>query len=771
VEHEQVMQASHVIALAGNPNVGKSTIFNALTGARQHVGNWPGKTVAKKEGIAQIGPRAVTIVDLPGAYSLSAFSLEEIVTRDFLVRERPSAVVAVVDASNLERNLYLVAQVLELRIPVILALNMADVARGRGMKIDARALSARLGGLPVVETVGTRSAGIEQLRQAIDALTSGGAPGELPDVSYGELLEGEINALQAIIEDESAARDLFHPRWLAIKLLENDESVRALAAEVGLDELVRQADAANERILAASGEDAETLITDRRYVFIGEVVAGAVARPARPFETRSDQIDKLLTHRIWGVPLFLLMMWLVFQLTAHVSAPFLDWIDGVVSGPVTHRALAAFAALGLSGSWVEALVVNGVIAGVGGVLVFVPVLSFLYLAITVLEDSGYMARAAFVMDRVMRSIGLHGKSFLPMFVGFGCTVPAVYATRALESEHDRKLTGFLATFMSCGARLPVYVAFGTAFFGARAGTLIFGMYVLGIAIALATGYTLKKTVYRNQPPQPFVLELPPYRLPRARDVGRQMSARVGEFLRKAATVILLCSVVIWLLMALPLDPRAGSFNHVAPKDSIFGGLAGLVAPLFRPAGFDSWETSGSLITGFVAKEVVVSTLSQVYVGTGDDLAASQPIPSWRDDARELAVSFKDAALLTVQELVNIAPRTVNLLPLAHVPQARWVKAGDAQAGDPARAAQDEAFDRVLVSAFSATAGSEARGRLAAVAFNVFVLLYVPCMVTVAAMRQEFGARWTWFQIGYTLLIAWLGAVLVFQGGLLLGIGV
>jgi ferrous iron transport protein B len=447
------MQANHTIALAGNPNVGKSTLFNALTGVRQHVGNWPGKTVEKKEGRFSVEGQDYTVVDLPGTYSLTAYSVEEIIARDFIVNENPGTVVAVVDASNLERNLYLVAQILELEVPVIIALNMSDMAKQRGLTIDAAALSERLGGIPVVETVGNRSIGIDQLRRLIMEQTA--QPGEniASKVTYGDALENEISALQAQIADD-AALSRYHSRWLAIKLLENDEGVLEALQESGHGALISAAEQAASRIESQTGEDAETLITDRRYMFIADVVGGAVTRPRQRGETFSDRLDRVMTHPILGVPIFLLLMWIVFQFTANVSAPFLDWVDGLIGGPLTTWTASILAALGLTGTWFEALVVDGIIAGVGGVLVFVPVLMFLYIAIGILEDSGYMARAAFVMDRVMRAMGLHGKSFLPMLVGFGCTVPAVYATRTLENEEDRKLTGFLATFMSCGARLP-----------------------------------------------------------------------------------------------------------------------------------------------------------------------------------------------------------------------------------------------------------------------------------------------------------------------------
>lgn len=744
------------IALAGNPNVGKSTIFNILTGSRQHTGNWPGKTVEKKEGQLKIGDDEVIVVDLPGTYSLTAYSVEEIIARDFIINENPTAVVAVVDTSNLERNLYLVAQILELDVPVIVNLNMTDVASSRGLKINAAQLSKRLGGLPVVETVGNRAMGIDQLKEAITQV-SAHPPKTLPKARYEGVLGTEMAALEAKIKENEKLAN-YQPRWLASKLLEDDQEAIELLNAQGADELVEAATAAQARIEEATDEDAETLIADRRYAFIGEITSNVLERPSESVMTTSDKIDKIVTHRVWGLPIFLLMMWIMFQVTANVSAPFLDWVDGFINETVYNWGGSLMTALGLGGTWISDMVTDGIIAGVGGVLVFVPVLLFLYLALGLLEDSGYMARAAFVMDRVMRWMGLHGKSFLPMIVGFGCTVPAVYATRTLENEKDRKLTGFLATFMSCGARLPVYVVFGAAFFGAASGNLIFSMYILGIAVALAVGFVLKQTVYKGQPPAPFVMELPPYRAPRFRDVIRQMWERTRGFVVKAGTVILAVSVVLWLLMAIPMGANAGSFNDVAPEDSVFATVSGVIAPVFAPAGFGTWEASGSLITGFLAKEVVVGTMAVIYAPDGEVMEVeAEEATTFLEDVGGAVVSFGEATVLTVQEALNILPRTINIIPGVEVVEFDFL-GGAEEEEDTSR------LEIALVNSFNKSAGSPAAGTLAAVAFNVFVLLYVPCMVAVAAMRQEFGSRWMWAQIGFTLGLAWVSAVLVFQVG-------
>lgn len=751
-----------IIALAGNPNVGKSSIFNALTGAQQHVGNWPGKTVEKKEGALRIGADEFLVVDLPGTYSLTAYSAEEIIARDFIIHERPSAVITVVDAANLERNLYLVAQLLELEVPVVLALNMTDIARGRGMTIDIEELSAQLGGLPVVETVGNRRLGIEALKAAL-AAAAARPVAPLVRPTYGGALGEELAALENAIAAQDGPAAGFRPNWLAARLLEDDAAIVEFMSAAGRDDLIAAARRAQVRIEAATGEDAETLIADQRYRFIGAIIEAAVVQPTGKL-TASDRIDNLVTHPTWGLPVFLLVMWLVFQFTAGVSAPYLDWIDGLINGVVAGRAAALMTAAGLGG-WPAGLLTGGIIAGVGGVLVFIPVLLFLYIALGVLEDSGYMARAAFVMDRFMRRLGLQGKSFIPMIVGFGCTVPAVYATRTLDNEKDRKVTAFLATFMSCGARLPVYVLIGAAFFGARATSLVFTMYLLGIGVALAVAYGFKRVVYKGTPPAPFLMELPPYRAPHPRDVWRQAWTRTRDFLVNAGTIILGVSVVLWLLMAIPAGRDAGRFNDVAAEDSLFGAVSGALAPVFAPAGFGSWEATGSLVTGFLAKEVVVGTMNQIYTGAAD-APAPAPDSTLLHDIAAAARGFAEATVLTVQEMLNIIPRTLNLLPGLSLAEFDWLGAGDAAEEDTT------GLQSALVASFARSAGSPAAGTVAAVAFSVFVLLYVPCMAATAAMRHEFGGRWMAAQIGFTLALAWLMAVLVYQGGsLLLRLGV
>ena len=418
-------------------------------------------------------------------------------------------------------------------------------------------------------------------------------------VDYGREVEQELAMLEKKIEELPSLVNRYRPRWLAIKLLENDSEILSKIAQVkGGEALLAAARTSTTHLEQVYGDDVDTIIADRRYGWINGLTREVVQRTGPDRLTLSDRIDKIVTNRVVGIPIFLFMMWTVFKVTTDVAGPFLDWVDGVIGGPISNWVVAILEMLGLGGTWVEGLFVDGIIAGVGGVLVFVPVLMFLYLALAILEDSGYMARAAFVMDRLMHALGLHGKSFLPMIVGFGCTVPAIYATRTLENEKDRVLTGLLVPFMSCGARLPVYVLFASIFFPQNSGSMIFFLYLLGIVTAMVAGIVLKNTLFKGKEQAPFVMELPPYRMPTLKGIWFHMWERTSAFVRKAWTIILATSVVIWILLAIPLG--GGSFADAPVENSAFAGVSGLIAPVLNPLGFGNWQASGSLITGFVA---------------------------------------------------------------------------------------------------------------------------------------------------------------------------
>jgi ferrous iron transport protein B len=728
---------SLTIALAGNPNAGKSTLFNALTGARQHVGNWPGKTVEKKTGALNRDGLRLDITDLPGAYSLSAYSMEEVVARDFILDERPDVVVAVADAANLERNLYLVVQLLELETPGVVVLNMMDVAARQGLSFDFALLSQALGAA-VVPAAARRGDGLDATVEAIVAATA--APRPPFHLDYGPAIEGEIAAL--LTTPGMAQHDRFPPRWLAIKLLEGDADVAAkITALPGGEGLLAAAETSRARLLAELGDEADTLIADRRYAWIHELIGRAVSAERTETATLSDRIDRFATSRWLGIPLFLAAMWLVFKVTTDLSAPWVDWLDAVLTGPISRWALVVLGALGLGETWLASLVVDGVLAGVGSVLAFVPVLLALYFALAVLEDSGYMARGAFVMDRLMTRLGLQGRSFLPLMVGFGCSVPAIYATRTLNNRRDRVLTGMLVPFMSCGARLPVYALFAAIFFPGRAGLIILGLYLLGIVVALSVGVGLRSTLLPATAAPGLVMELPPYRLPNARSIGFHMWQRTRAFLRHAASLIMLTTMVIWLLTAIPVGGQ-GTFADTPMDESAFGRVSAVVAPALEPLGFGSWQASGALITGLVAKEVVVSTLGQTFDVAGETDAADAS--SFAADVAEIVTSFFQAVADTLRAIPGLVG--INL-------------GGEEEA-------TEEGLSAAIRVNFAASSGGYAAA--AGLAFMVFVLLYTPCMAAIAAERHELGSRWTWLSLIGQLAIAWVGALIVFQLGRLLG---
>ena len=591
------------IALAGNPNCGKTTLFNALTGSNQYVGNWPGVTVEKKEGTAHIGDRTVTVVDLPGIYSLSPYSMEEIVARDFIIGEAPDCVIDIVDATNLERNLYLTVQLLELERPTVLALNFMDEVEKRGDKIDVARLSKELG-VPVIPITARTGEGIEELMHTAHRQMHLGVTIE-PDDLYDDYTHDIHHRMGELLHDYAYAANL-PAHWASIKLLEGDsivEQALALPPEVKtrLDALVAEYENSSDL------GDRETLIADSRYQYIQRVVSAAVVRGGVPGElTLSERIDKVVTHRVFAIPLFLCTMLVMFVVT---FGPFGSWLsDGVGAG---MDALSQWLAPALEGLGVShvliSLACDGIIAGVGGVLTFLPQIALLFLFLSFLEDSGYMSRAAFIMDRALRRFGLSGKAFIPMLMGFGCSVPAIMGARTMENEKDRRMTILLVPFMSCSAKLPVYGLISAAFFGPWAGLVVFGLYIIGMIVGILSGLFFKKTLFAGEP-APFVLELPPYRLPSIGNMLTHVWQKVKGFLVKAGTLILLMSMVLWLLQSFDFSLRMVD----DPTHSMLGALGNVLAPVFAPCGFGFWQAAVALLTGLVAKEMVVSSLSMFY---------------------------------------------------------------------------------------------------------------------------------------------------------------
>lgn len=600
------------VALAGNPNAGKTTLFNNLTGARQHVGNWPGVTVEKKEGTSRFGEYRFEVVDLPGTYSLTAHSLEEVIVRDFVTGEKPDVVVDIVDASNIERNLYLTTQLMELGVPVIIALNMMDVAESKGIDIDIELLSSLLG-LPVVPIVGLRNRGTDDIKAVIAEVIRGEARFRGIHVDYGNEVGEEIEKLERIIDGERPALGeylgKYSSRWLAIRLLEEDEAVMDdLSGNIDADSrLFEQQRKSVAHLFSIFGDDVETVMVDYRYGFVTGTVREAVKRGAEEPVSASDRIDNILTNRLLGFPFFAIFMWLTFFLTFYLGKIPMEWIERLFSG------FGNFVATNLtSPAWLQSVLVDGVIGGVGAVLVFLPQIFIMFLCISILEDTGYMSRAAFIMDRVMHWLGLHGKSFIPMIMGFGCNVPAVMATRTLESEKDRNITILINPLMSCTARLPVYALFTAAFFAAHQGTVTLSLYVLGILLAVVMAKLFRKFLFPGEA-EPFVMELPPYRLPTLKGTFIHMWERGSMFLRKAGTIILAGSVVVWMLSYFPSGVDYGS------SASLVGKMGRLLEPLVKPLGFD-WRAAVALLFGIVAKEIVVSTYGTL-LGVGEDTEA------------------------------------------------------------------------------------------------------------------------------------------------------
>ena len=719
------------IALAGNPNSGKTTIFNNITGTRQKVGNWPGVTVEKKEGHIQKSGYDLKIIDLPGTYSLTPFSIEEIVARNFILDERPDVVIDIIDASNLERSLYLATQLREIDCKVLFALNMADVARTRGIKIDDKKLSELLA-VPVVFTIGNKNKGIDTLlKKAIELAESDYVIPKKRRVKYSNDIEDSISKIEHYIGNHAADLIPYNARWTAIKLLEDDKIVKERVLEktgrIGKD-IFREIEGQRNFLMDRFDDDPEIVMTDERYGFIAGIIMEVLTTSTQQRVDISRNVDLVLTNRFVGFPIFIFFIWVMFQLTFSLGAYPMDWISSGIN------LLSTLLVHVLPNNIVKDFLINGVIAGVGSVIIFLPNILILFFCIALFEDTGYMSRAAFLMDKIMHLIGLHGKSFIPMLMGFGCNVPAIMASRTLESEKDRTLTILITPFMSCSARLPVYIILAGAFFGAKAGTVIFGIYLLGIILSIITGRLFRSTLLRGAD-APFVMELPPYRIPMIKSLLIHMWDRSKIFLKKMGGYILAGSVVVWTLTAFPLNisysknydleieqvktyfqteiesaqesdkalltrKREAAISELLTEKkaekaekSYMGRIGKIIAPIFSPIGID-WRGSVALLTGFVAKEIVVSTMGILY-------AADE-----KDDSEAL----KNALL------------------------------------------------------------SSGMTPIAALAMMVFVLLYMPCIATLAAIRRETASlKWMIFSISYSTLLAWGLAFLVYQGGTMIGI--
>lgn len=745
VEEEEVRRAaldrrkSITIALVGNPNCGKTTLFNYASGAHEHVGNYSGVTVDAKEGHFDFRGYHITLVDLPGTYSISAYSPEERYVQQYITEKMPDVIINVVAASNLERNLYLTTQLIDMNVRTVVALNMYDELESSGDKLDYDSLGKLLG-IPFVPTVARKRQGLEELMamaiklyEGSDVLDASGMliPSvrhdrllddyhhaiEIPHrhteeahhsdlegeqnvhetvrhihINYGEQLEQSIERLKPLLAREHSLTALYPPRYWSLKLLEKDpDAEKAVGRLAHADRLLHARDREIRRLEPALGEDIESYITDAKYGFISGALRETLVEGKKEDKyRRTSEIDSVVTNKYFGYPLFLLFMFVMFQCTFLLGQYPMDWIEAGVAwlGGVLSDAMAP--------GPLRDLVVDGIIGGVGGVIVFLPNILILYFFISLMEDSGYMARAAFIMDKIMHRMGLHGKSFIPLIMGFGCNVPAVMATRTIENRNSRMITILVNPFMSCSARLPVYLLLAGAFFPAHAGWVLFGLYFTGIVLAVVMARVFKRFLFPKDE-TPFVMELPPYRMPTMRSIFIHTWEKGKQYLKKMGTVILLASIVIWFLGYYPRPAGGGELTAQQrmeqQENSYIGRIGHAIEPVMAPCGFD-WKTSVALLSGVAAKEIVVSTLGVLYTGNADE---------------------------------------------DHAALSERIKADTYADGTPV-------FTPVV-----------------AICLMLFVLIYFPCIATIVAIKNEAGGwRWAFFSAGYTLLLAWLVAFTVFQ---------
>lgn len=590
------------IALAGNPNSGKTTMFNELTGSSQYVGNWPGVTVEKKEGKLKGHKNEVTIVDLPGIYSLSPYTLEEVVARNFIINERPEAIINIIDSTNIERNLYLTTQFLEMGIPTVLALNMTDLLEKSGDTIDKAKLSALLG-CPVIETTALKGKGAKEVAEkAIELAEKKQAPADV--VRFEDTIEEAITAIEQEIRSQVTEQN---KRWYAIKILENDE--KAIEKLTILPNQKTKFEEIRKEIEEKMDDDMESIITFQRYEFIAKVITQSVNKISKHRDTTSDKIDRIVTNRVLGLPIFAAVMFLVYYVSiATVGTWGTDWVNDVLFGEIVPTQVDAILESLQVADWMASLIQDGIVAGVGAVLGFLPQMMVLFFMLSLLEDSGYMARVAFVMDRIFRKFGLSGKSFIPMLIGTGCSVPGIMASRTIENERDRKITIMTTSFIPCSAKLPIIALIAGALFD-NSAMIGYSAYVVGIATVIISGIMLKKMKSFAGDPAPFVMELPPYHIPSLKGVLVHMWDRAKSFVKKAGTIIFLASALIWFLSSFNW-----SFEMVDAPDSILASIGNVIAPIFKPLGWGEWRAAVAAITGLIAKENVVGTFGILYGG-------------------------------------------------------------------------------------------------------------------------------------------------------------
>ena len=719
--------------MVGNPNCGKTTLFNALTGAKQRVGNWPGVTVDRKIGWYGHGRNEIKVVDTPGIYSLAAASVDEEVARDFVLSGEADLIVNIVDASNLERNLYLTSQLLEMRVPLLVALNMMDIARDRQVEIDVDGLSRQLG-CPVVPMIVAKNQGVAELKDAINKAAYEPQRTETAVVTYPVEVEEAVLELLPLIE--RTARDKkWNTKWMAVKLLENDDQVMAAAPA---DAVVRAKEL--QRVIEEKTEDdPDILIASAHYGFINWLTKDTVVKKGQVRASVSDKIDKVVLSRVFGIPIFLAAMYLMFMFTINLGGAFIDFFDQFCGTIFVNGFGGLLTSIGIP-VWLKVVLADGVGGGIQTMATFIPPIGFMFLFLSFLEDSGYMARAAFVMDRFMRVIGLPGKSFIPMLVGFGCNVPAIMATRTLENDRDRKLTIMMNPFMSCGARLPVYALFAAAFFPRGGQNLVFLLYLIGIGFAVLTGLILKNTVLKGEI-TPFVMELPPYHLPTIKSVLLRAYDRLKAFLFKAGKVLIPVIVILAFFNSLGVD---GTFGNENTEKSALSSISKKLTPALYPLGVtdDNWPATVGIFTGIFAKEAVVGTLNSLYSAMDTNAAGEEG-----EEAPGFWESIGAAFATIPANLSDLAGTITDPLGL---------NIGDIS--DSKMAAEEQGVDATTFGSMVTLFGST----IAAFAYLLFILLYFPCCAAIAAVYRETNLRWTAFAGFWTTFLAYFAATIFYQ---------
>ena len=737
----------NIICIVGNPNCGKTTLFNALTGSKQKVGNWPGVTVDKKTGHYSFEGDEIELVDLPGIYSITPASSsgeDERIARDYILTDEAQAVVNIVDASNLERNLYLTAQLIEMRVPVVVAVNMLDIAKNHKIEIDLKALEKALG-CPVVGLVAQREQGVKELRKTISAFLKN--PQVPPmSVSFDERIEKARAAITEGLKQEGVKR----PEWFALQLVEGAPGIEEKLPQ----EAYAKVQPIVEKVNEAFDGDADIAVADARYSFVGNIAQQCLTRHGEMSGTMTDKIDRVVLNRWLGLPIFLAIMYVMFLFTQNFGAAFIDFFDITFAGIFVDGFGRLLEAVGTP-EWLKVLLADGIGGGLTTVATFVPPVFFLFLFLAALEDSGYMARAAFVMDRIMRAIGLPGKAFVPLIVGFGCNVPAIMATRTMDKATDRIVTIMMAPFMSCGARMPVYVLFATAFFPTNGQNLVFGIYLIGILAAIITGFLVKRVVLPGEV-SAFVMEIPPYHIPTFKGVMMRTWDRLKTFLQRAGKVIVIICAILGFLNSWGTD---GSFGNEDSEKSVLSEIGYTIAPVLSPMGVtqENWPAAVGVFTGIFAKEAVVGTLNSLYdqrareanaAAAGPDAAPAEEEPT-ADEGWSLGAILSEAVGTIRDNLADLGGAFTDPLGIAVD-----------DLSDTAAAAESQEVTVTTVQMMQQLFGSQ----LAAFAYLMLVLLYMPCVAAIAAVYREAGAAWTLFLAAWTTVLGYSTATIVYRVG-------